>query len=153
MAKKIVGGCLIALVAFTAICLILISGIRYIFKDNYLSKEEIFDVVNKNYDVIIDDIQKGEFTKTEEIKGIEKISDHDGVVEFYCGAKGISVSGAEYGFYYTEDNLPKVSFLPYVLFDEDDLVPKDNGYCFDKYDYYYTEKIRDNFYYYESHFY
>ena len=63
MAKKIVGGCLIALVAYTAICLILISGIRYIFKDNYLSKEEIFDVVNKNYDIIMSDIQKGEFTK------------------------------------------------------------------------------------------
>jgi len=152
MTKKIVGSCAIALVALTVVCILLISGIRYIFKDNCLSKDEIFDVVNKNYDVIIDDIQKGEFTKTEEIKGIEKISVHDGVVEFHCGTKGISVSGAEYGFYYTEDDLPKVSFLPYVLFDEEDLVPKDNGYCFDKYDYYYTEKIVDNIYYYESHF-
>lgn len=156
MAKKIVSGCLIALVGITVISLILslvlISGIRHVLKDNYLSKDEIFDVVNENYDIIMSDIQKGEFAKTETIKGIENVSDHDGVIEFYCGEEGISVSGAEYGFYYTEDDSPKVSFLPYVLFSEEDLVPENKGYCFDKYDYYYTEKIRDNFYYYESHF-
>ena len=97
------------------------------------------------------DIQKRKFKETEKINGIVRIEDNNGVIDFACEGKGNVVSGAYYGFYYTEDDLPKVSFL-HVLFTEKDLIQKDNGYCFDKYDYYYTEKIRDKFYYYELHY-
>lgn len=94
------------------------------------------------------DIQKEKFTNTEKIKGIINVEYNDGVINFACGGKGNVASGVYCGFYYTEDDLPKVPFLN-VLFTEEDLIPKDNGYCFDAYDYYYTEKIWDNFYYYE----
>ena len=152
MKKKILIACLIALVGFLIVCSCLILNYVHdlIFEDDCLSKEEIFDVVNNNYNKIIADIQKGSFEQTEKIKGLESVKEKDGIIYFYCEGKGNVVSGAYYGFYYTTDNLPKV--LPFVLFDEDDLVPHNNGFCFDKYDYYYTEKIRDNFYYFEQQY-
>ncbi len=149
--KKTLFGSLIALVSFVIICLMLILRLKVLFQDNSLSKEEIFDVVNSKYEIIMSDMQKGNFKETEKIKGIVRVEDNDGVIDFVCEGKGNVVSGAYYGFYYTEDDLPKVSFL-HVLFTEEDLVTKYNGYCFDKYDYYYTEKIRDKFYYYELHY-
>ncbi len=149
--KKILFGGLIALVSFVVICLMLILGLRVLFRDNSLSKEEIFDVVNSKYEIIMSDIQKRKFKETEKINGIVRVEDNNGVIDFACEGKGNVVSGAYYGFYYTEDDLPKVSFL-HVLFTEKDLIQKDNGYCFDKYDYYNTEKIRDKFYYYELHY-
>lgn len=149
--KKILFGSLIILVSFIIVCLILILGLKVLFQDNSLSKEEIFEVVNSKYEIIMSDMQKGNFKETEKIKGIVRVEDNEDVIDFVCEGKGNVVSGAYYGFYYTEDDLPKVSFLP-VLFTEKDLIPKENGYCFDKYDYYYTEKIRDKFYYYELHY-
>ena len=144
-----------ALLGVVVVCLLLCLpywlGIRVLLQDNSLSKEEIFDVVNSKYEIIMNDIQKGEFQETKKIKGIVRVEVSGNVIEFSCEGKGNAVSGAYYGFYYTDDNLPKVSFL-YVLFTERDLVPKDNGYCFDEYDYYYTEKIRDKFYYYELYY-
>ena len=148
--KKILCGCLIALGIFIVTCLVLISLLIFALKDSYLSKEEIFDVVNKKYDVIMNDIEKDDFTKSDRIKGITGIKKDDGVIAFSCGGRGNVASGVYYGFYYTEDDSPKVSFLGYVLYDEEDLKPEGNGYCFDAYDYYYTEKIRDNFFYYEA---
>ena len=149
--KKMFLGFLIALISFVVIFLMLILGIRVFFHDDSLSKEEIFGVVNSKYEIIMGDIQKENFKETEKIKGIVSVEDNNGIIDFACEGQGNVVSGASYGFYYTEDDLPKVSFL-HVLFTEEDLIPEDNGYCFDKYDYYYTEKIRDKFYYYELHY-
>ncbi len=149
--KKIIFISLTALLILGIILLTLFLGLRGLLQDSYLSKEEIFDAVNSKYEIIMSEIQKGDFKETKRIKGIIRVNDNGEVIEFACKGKGNAVSGTYYGFYYTEDDLPKVSFL-YVLFTEKDLIPKDNGFCFDKYDYYYTEKIRDNFYYYELHY-
>ena len=149
--KEVLQSCRSTLITFIVICLAFLLVLIAMLRDSYLSKDEIFDVVNKKYDIIMADVKKGEFNKTKRIRGIEDISENDGVIKFFCGGEGNVVSGAYYGFYYTEDNLPKVSFLS-VLFDEEDLVPQGKGYCFDKYDYYYTEKIRDNLYYYEYYY-
>ena len=153
--KKIIVICSITVVATVAvllICMLSFSLIdRYIFGDDYLSKKEIFAVVNKQHDTIISDVEKGEFTDSKSIEGIESVKEYNGIIDFYCGGKGISVSGFDYGFYYTADDLPKA--VEYVSFGEgDSLTPEGDGYCFNKYNYYYTEKIRDNFYYYEIRF-
>jgi len=141
-------GCFVCVIAY----FVLILGIRFVLTSDPLSKDEIFDIVNNKYDIIISDIQKDEFTKSERIKGVVEVEDCNGVVRFVCRGTGTAVSGVDCGFYYTADDLPKVSFLRYVLFSEEDLLPEGKGFCFNKFDYFYTEKIRDNFYYYESHY-
>ncbi len=149
---KFLGDCLTAIVCLIIIFALFLLAFRISFSDKYLTKEEIFELVNSKYDILADDIQKDDFTKSNKIKGITEIERIDGVIDFSCGGKGNVASGAYYGFYYTEDDLPKVSFLGYVSYDEEDLKPEGNGYCYDAYDYYYTEKITDNFYYYEAHY-
>ena len=56
-------------------------------------------------------------------------------------------------FYYTEDDLPKAIWCGVKYCDDSLLVEDGDGYSTDyQHNYYYTEKIRDNFYYYEAHF-
>ncbi len=53
-----------------------------------------------------------------------------------------------WGFYYVEDNLPRGYFR------DDELVPEGDGFLRDEYPVrYYTEKITDNWYYYEAYWY
>ena len=74
-------------------------------------------------------------------------------IDFYCGGKGIAPSSQDYGFYYTEDDLPKAIWCGVKYCDDSFLVEDGDGYSTDyQHNYYYTEKIRDNFYYYEARF-
>ena len=82
------------MVSFVVICLMLILGLRVLFRDNSLSKEEIFDVVNSKYEIIMSDIQKRKFKETEKINGIVRVEDNNGVIDFACEGKGNVVSGA-----------------------------------------------------------
>ncbi len=53
-----------------------------------------------------------------------------------------------WGFYYVEDNLPRGHFR------DDKLVPEGDGFLRDEYPVrYYTEKITDNWYYFETYWY
>ena len=150
--KKVFSDFLITFVCLIIIVILIIFfGLKVFFQDDALTKEDVFDIVTSKYDTIISDMQKGEFSESEKIKGIIKVKTKGDTIDFACEGKGNVVSGVYCGFYYAEDNLPKVSFLD-VLFTEKDLKPINNGYCFDKYDYYYTEKIRDKIYYYEYYY-
>lgn len=134
MSKKIVVSLIIL-----SVSLLLFGCFWIVFKDKYLSKDEIYDVVNKKFDTIMSDIHNDNFFQTEFISGIERVETHDGVIEFACGGHGNVAYGIYYGFYYIEDNMLKVSFLrPAVLHREDDLVQMNNGYGIYTYDYYYT---------------
>lgn len=91
------------------------------------------------------------------IKGIidiEEVPADKGIykVRYNCGASGLAVSGAYYGFYYSSDNEQN------IMSGKTDWVPKDNGW-FEKsssdksYEYgTYIEKITDNWFYYEEYF-
>lgn len=135
-------------------CLVIapILMLLHTLKDVYLTKEEIFALVKENYSILLEDVHTLTFDKTSDIKGIEDIRNHNGVIQFNCGGKGNVASGCYYGFYYAEDDLPKVSFMGYLFYDESDLTPEGTGYSCSRVDYYYTEKISDYFYYFESHF-
>ena len=116
-------------------------------------KEQIFEMVNNNAQTLISDVAKQDFSESMAIRGIEDVSVLEEGVDFYCGGKGIAPSSQDYGFYYTEDDLPKAIWCGTKYCDESLLVEDGDGYSTDfQHNYYYTEKIRDNFYYYEAHF-
>ena len=116
-------------------------------------KEQIFDTVNDNTQTILTDIEEHDFTDSMNIGKIEDVTVLEQGVDFYCGGKGIAPSSQDYGFYYTEDDLPKAIWCGVKYCDDSLLVEDGNGYSTDyQHNYYYTEKIRDNFYYYEAHF-
>ena len=116
-------------------------------------KEQIFEMVNNNAQTLISDVAKQDFSESMAIRGIEDVSVLEEGVDFYCGGKGIAPSSQDYGFYYTEDDLPKAIWCGVKYCDDSLLVKDGDGYSTDyQHNYYYTEKIRDNFYYYEAHF-
>ena len=110
-------------------------------------------MVNNNAQTLISDVAKQDFSESMAIKGIEDVSVLEEGVDFYCGGKGIAPSSQDYGFYYTEDDLPKAIWCGVKYCDDSLLVKDGDGYSTDfQHNYYYTEKIMDNFYYYEAHF-
>ena len=116
-------------------------------------KEQIFEMVNNNAQTLISDVAKQDFSESMAIIGIEDVSVLEEGVDFYCGGKGIAPSSQDYGFYYTEDDLPKAIWCGVKYSDDSFLVEDGDGYSTDyQHNYYYTEKIMDNFYYYEAHF-
>ena len=72
MKKKILIGCgiffLIIVIAFTCLIVWFANMI-----DDSLSKKEIFELVNENYTLIIDDINENDFTDTEKLKGVKEV--------------------------------------------------------------------------------
>ena len=114
-------------------------------------KRDIFQIVNDNKEILLNDIANNDFTNSLKIKGIKSIdADNDfGIIDFYCGGWGIVPSSSYFGFYYTADDKPK----PTSLTPGDALHRKGNGYE-SKYrsNRYYTERIIENFYYYEAHY-
>lgn len=135
-----------------AILVIAILLVKNIFFDKSI-KEQIFEIVNDNTHTILADIEEQNFADSMSIGKIEDISVLEQGIDFYCGGKGIAPSSQDYGFYYTEDDLPKAIWCGSKYCDDSLLVEDGDGYSTDfQHNYYYTEKIRDNFYYYEAHF-
>lgn len=123
-----------------------------LLRDN-LEKENIFEVVQENKKVILQDIKNNNYKQTLKINGIKEINPktEDGYIEFYCGGVGIGSNTGYYGFYYSTSN--EVNGLWFI--DEKELIFNGIGYLYKEKDgdnTYYTEKITDNFYYYEGHF-
>ena len=153
--KKILIGCgiffLIIVIAFTC----LIAWFANMIDDS-LSKKEIFELVNENYTLIIDDINKNDFTDTEKLKGVKEVYSDTDVIDVYCGGTGIGSATSYYGFYYSPDGLPRDNWCGSDFGrTSDELIPEGKGFAIKNSNddnYYYTEKIRDNFYYYEAHF-
>ena len=88
-------------------------------------------------------------------KPIQEISRHEEGVSFYCGGTGFGSATSYYGFYYSFDGSPKDYWCGTSFGSPGQLKPDGDGFSI-KYsnddNCYYTEKIRDNFYYYEAHF-
>lgn len=117
-------------------------------------KKEICKLVNKNYTVILEDISENDFSDTKNLKGVKDVDSSYGVVEVYCGGRGFVPSTSYYGFYYSPDDLPLYCWDGIGYYTES-LKPDGKGFSIkysDDDNSYYTEKIRDNFYYYEAHF-
>ena len=139
----------ILIIVLLVIAIFLIKNIFF----NKSTKEQIFEIVNDNVQTILSDIKEQAFSDSLTIKKIEDVTILEQGIDFYCGGKGIAPSSQEYGFYYTEDDLPKAIWCGVKYCDDSLLVEDGKGYSTNyQHNYYYTEKIRDNFYYYEAHF-
>lgn len=123
--------------------------------DDSLSKKEIFKLVNDNYSIILDDINEKNFTNTENLKGVQDVYSDTEIIDVYCGGTGLGSATSYYGFYYSPDGMPKNSWCGSGFGNLEALQPDGDGFSIKNSNddnCYYTEKIRDNFYYYESHF-
>lgn len=135
--------CLLLCLAF----LFSLSGCR---EPGYLSKREIFDLVNENKNTLLECIEKEEYSALSAISPlIEESVLAEGIVDFSCGGKGLSVSGIDYGFYYSPENAPTTCHNYENLGLHGTLTPKEKGFEGKNY---YTEQICDHFFYYESYF-
>ena len=116
------------------------------------SKKDIFNIVEKNYDAIVTACENKDKEALLAINGISQVEIVDGYVIVYCKGAGIAPSSQDYGFYYSEKNLPITvdCNLDVVCYTED-LSAKGNGYqCIVSGNIFYTEHIKGNIYFYSN---
>lgn len=70
------------------------------------SKKDIFSLVEKNYDAILKACEEKDEETLLSIDGITQVNIVDGYVLVYCKGAGIAPSSQDYGFYYSEENIP-----------------------------------------------
>ena len=123
------------------------------FTREYLTREEIFRLVEKNEELLLDCVRSGDFSDAEALDARITATEGKAYVDFYCGGRGLSVSGCDYGFYYSKNDLP-LACHSWVNSDDDLQLQGDGWYKQETNggDRYYTERIIACFYYYESTF-
>ena len=116
------------------------------------AKKDIFNIVEKNYDEIIAACEDKDADALLAIDGITQVKIVDGYVLVYCKGAGIAPSSQDYGFYYTEENIPVgVDCSLGIVCYSDTMTPKDNGYeGVVDYNTFYTEQIKGNIYFYSN---
>lgn len=134
------------------VCIIAIS-LFFVFKDS--KKDKILRLVNNNLNFLNQCVENKDYDKIYKIKEVKRIrryyvSDDEIYIDFYCYGFGIVPSSVYYGFYYVSDDEPmgfqgvSVKLEPYGDGWKWKEVNGDNAY--------YTEKIKDHWYYYEASF-
>lgn len=115
-------------------------------------KEDIFDLVEKNYDTIVAACENKDTETLLAINGIKEVNIVDGYVIVYCKGAGISVSSQDYGFYYSVENSPiTVDCNQDIVCGAEGLEPEGNGYqCVVQGNIFYTEHIKGNIYFYSN---
>ncbi len=116
------------------------------------TKTDIFNLVEKNYDEILNACEEKDVDALLAIKGITKVNIVDGYIIVFCEAKGISVSSQDYGFYYSVENSPvTIDCNQDIVCGVNDLTPEGNGYqCVVQGNTFYTERIKGNIYFYSN---
>ena len=92
------------------------------------SKKDIFDFVEKNYDAIVVACENKDAEALLAINGIKDVDIVDGYVLVYCKGAGIAPSSQDYGFYYSEENLPVGVFDGTIICSNNELVEYEGGY-------------------------
>lgn len=117
-------------------------------------KDDIFTLVEKRYDDILDACEKKDTDFLLSVNGIEKVNVVDGYVIVLCKGEGISVSSHDYGFYYSENNVPAaVDCNLDIIQSSDSLVSNGNGYsCIVGGNTFYTENIKGKIYFYSNQY-
>ena len=145
------------LTSFFAIIMILF--LMMTSSDN-LSKQQIFTLVQGNHEYLQECVDAKDYERAETISGIKSVRSsswpEDGFyVEFFCGGAGIVPASSYYGFYYSPGDIP----LAVDATQTKNLRPDGNGFGWqekwersDGDNSYYTERIMECWYYYESHF-
>ena len=116
------------------------------------AKSDIFNLVEKNYDEIIAACEGQDADALLAIDGITQVKIVDGYVLVYCKGAGIAPSSQDYGFYYTEENIPVgVGCNLDIVCYRDTMQPKGSGYEGTvNYNTFYTEHIKGNIYFYSN---
>ena len=116
------------------------------------SKKDILNIVEKNYDAIVTACENKDTDALLAIDGITEVKIVDGYVLVYCKGAGIAPSSQDYGFYYTEENIPVgVGCNLNIVCYRDTMQPKGNGYeGIIHYNTFYTEHIKGNIYLYSN---
>lgn len=118
-------------------------------------KKDIFNLVEENYEAIIQACQDKDADALYAINGIKKVDIVDGYVLIYYMGAGFGPSTQYYGFYYTEENRPvAVDGNQDILCDTEELTPEGNGYQYidRSYNIFYTEHIKGNIYFYSTYY-
>ncbi len=118
-----------------------------------LSKKEIISLVESNPTFLQQCVDESDIERALDIEGIKKIYENKRkeYIKFYCGGAGLVPSSSYYGFYYSPANKP----IAVEVTETNNLIPKGDGWGWKEPDgdnIYYTERIMDCWYYYESHF-
>ena len=115
-------------------------------------KEDIFNIVEKNYDAILKACEEKDEDALLSIKGITQVNIVDDYVIVFCKAEGISVSSQNYGFYYSVENSPvTIDCNQDIVCGADGLQLEGKGYqCVVSGNTFYTEHIKGNIYFYSN---
>ena len=114
------------------------------------AKKDVFSLVNKNYDRILEACINEDADALLDIKGVSEVKIVPGYVLVYCRGSGIAPSSQDYGFYYTEDNIPAAIDCNLDILTTS-LAPKDSGFeCTFDHNTFYTEPIKGNIYFYSN---
>ena len=115
-------------------------------------KEDVFSLVEKKYNAILNACEEKDTDTLLSIKGITKVNIVDGYVIAFCKGAGISVSSQDYGFYYSEENSPvTVDCNLGIVCESDGLTSEGNGFqCVISGNTFYTEHIRGNIFFYSN---
>ena len=113
---------------------------------------DITGLVENHYDEIVAACENKDTQALLAIDGISQVRVVDGYVLVYCQGAGIATSSQDYGFYYTEENIPVgVGCTLEIVCNIDTMQPEGKGYrgVVHNNDFY-TEQIRDNIYFYSN---
>ena len=148
-----------------AVCMVLslsgcsdvLGGAMFLFlaaaANDGAEREEIFEFVCEHEAELLNAIEEEDLSAFENQRFIKEIDAGDAVVDFSCGGAGVGSGTSYVGFYYTPDHdLAAVWCAPSSA---DALVPSGDGFEWREKNgdnYYYTEHICGNFYYYEASF-
>ena len=138
-------------------CSDILGGAFFLFLvatgDDSADKDEVFDFVSENEEDLLKAIEAGDYSAFENQGFIKDIDPDETVVDFSCGGAGVGSGTSYVGFYYTSENdMAAVWCAPSSA---SSLIPSGNGFEWQEANgdnWYYTENICGNFYYYEASF-
>ncbi len=120
-------------------------------------KERVLAVFEEQKETILQRIEGYHTDGTvewDDLEGVLYVYDHaawnDGILQFECIAEGIMTSSFQAGFYYSPDDVPAI--VGWISGPSQELVEDGEGYSWDdgSDNIYYTERICENFYYYQE---
>lgn len=118
-------------------------------------KNRIIRLYRKNEDAFIQAASSGDFSKLENIHGVQEVnvrrSGDNFEVEIYCGGSGFGSSTSYYGILYSKDFYPESSFIEYP----NEWFIEGNGFRYKQADgdnSKYYESLGNKYYYYEEHY-
>lgn len=116
------------------------------------TKERVLAVFDGQEELILEKIANSradDEVEWDDLEGVIRVHTYsNGIIEFECIAEGLMTAGVYAGFYYSPDDEPDSDSVSWL---HGELVQDGNGYSYrNGDDCYYTERICENFYYYNA---